>query len=316
MDCSVMIESMENNLNIAFLFAWMPDERWSTPLSIVNESKRRNIKGRIYSLYDRNKQYSIAGLTALYQHVQSGQYKPDIIFHMDYGAFNHPLLDKQYFPDTYMVMEAGDDPQCFGNNSNKAYNFDLVLTPDLVSLQEYKKREIDAIYWTHFADAIEGFENPETKQIYDVVSTRGDGDTPFLDELKSRIGNRFSNKRDFNILQRDLLSTGKIVIQNSRYKEVSRRIFEGMYCNRMVMTDRLPSDRGLDTLFTDGEDIVFYDNMEDAVEKIEFYSNNDKERLRIANNGYQNVLNNHTSIQRFDAVLNKYHEFCNRNNNF
>ena len=312
---SVMIESMENNLNIAFLFAWMPDEIWSTPLSIVNESKRRNIKGRIYSLYDRNKQYSIAGLTTLYQHVQSGQYKPDIIFHMDYGAFNHPLLDKQYFPDTYMVMEAGDDPQRFYNNSNKAYSFDLVLTPDLVSLQEYKKREIDAIYWTHFADAIEGFENHEIKQIYDVVSTRGDGDTPFLDELKSRIGNRFSNKRDFNILQRNLLSTGKIVIQNSRHGEVSRRIFEGMYCNRMVMTDRLSSDRGLDTLFTDGENIVFYDSMEDAIEKIEFYSNNDKERLRIANNGYQNVLNNHTSIQRFDAVLNKYYEFCNRNNN-
>ncbi len=81
------------------------------------------------------------------------------------------------------------------------------------------------------------------------------------------------------------------------------------------MTDRLPSERGLDTLFTDGEDIVFYDSMEDAIEKINFYSKNDKERERIANNGYQNVLNNHTSIQRFDAVLNKFYEFRNRNNN-
>jgi len=306
---------MENNLNIAFLFAWMPDEKWSTPLSIVNECRKRNIKCRIYSLYDKNKRYTSAGLTALYQHIQSGEYKPDILFHMDYGEFDHPLLDKQYFPNIYTVLEAGDDPQRFNNNYSKAYKFDLVLTPDLVSLNEYKKHEINAIYWTHFADAIDGVENIDIKPSFDLVSSRGDGDTPFLDQIKNVLGNRFSNKRDFNILQRDILSSGKIVIQNSRYKEVTRRIFEGMYCNRMVITDRLSEDRGLELLFKDGEDIVYYDSLEDAIDKINYYSKNEKERLRIANNGYQKVLNNHTTIQRLDSVLNNYYEFRNRNNN-
>jgi glycosyltransferase involved in cell wall biosynthesis len=303
---------MENNLNIAFLFAWMPDEKWSTPISIVNESKRRNIKGRIYSLYDRNKQYTAAGLTALYQHIQSGEYKPDILFHMDYGAFDHPLLDKQYFPNTYMVLEAGDDPQRFNYNSPKSHKFDLVLTPDLVSLNEYLKGDINAIYWTHFADAEEGKENESIKPIYDLVSTRGDGDTPFLDKIKSVLGNRFLNKRDYNILQRDILSSGKIVIQNSRYGEVTRRLFEGMYCNRMVMTDRLPVERGLELLFEDGKDIVYYDSFEDAIEKINYYSSNEAERLRIARNGYQKVLNNHTTVQRLDAVIGNYHKFIDK----
>jgi hypothetical protein len=300
---------MENNLNIAFLFAWMPDDKWSTPISIVNESKRRNIKGRIYSLYDRNKQYTAAGLTALYQHIQSGEYKPDILFHMDYGAFDHPLLDKQYFPNTYMVLEAGDDPQRFNYNSPKSHKFDLVLTPDLVSLNEYLKGDINAIYWTHFADAEEGKENENIKPIYDLVSTRGDGDTPFLDKIKSVLGNRFLNKRDYNILQRDILSSGKIVIQNSRYGEVTRRLFEGMYCNRMVMTDRLSVERGLELLFEDGKDIIYYDSFEDAIEKINYYSSNEAERLRIARNGYQKVLNNHTTVQRLDVVIGNYHKF-------
>lgn len=293
------------DLNIAFLFAWMPDEKWSTPLSIVNECRRRDIKCRIYSLYDRDKNYTNAGLRALYEHTQAS-YSPDIIFHMDYGVFDDVLLSKQYFPKSYFVMEAGDDPQRFGYNSAKAHKFDLVLTPDLISLEEYKKRGINAIYWTHFADFIDGSENKDINPSYDLVSTRGDGDTPFLDQIKNVIGNRFLNKRDFNIFQRDTLSQGKIVIQNSRYKEVSRRIFEGMYCNRMVMTDRLPEDRGLHLLFEDKKDIVYYDNLEDAIEKINYYSNNEEERLKITKNGYENVLKNHTTVQRLDIVLENY----------
>lgn len=293
------------DLNIAFLFAWMPDEMWSTPLSIVKECRRRNIKCRIYSLYDKNKNYTNAGLKALYEHTKDS-YKPDIIFNMDYGVFDDPYLSKDFFPNSYMVLEAGDDPQRFGYNIRKAHKFDLVLTPDLVSLEDYKKNNINAEYWTHFADFIEGKENTDIKPEYDLVSTRGDGDTPFLDQIKNVIRDRFLNKRDFNILQRDILSKGKIVIQNSRYKEVSRRIFEGMYCNRMVMADRLPKERGLELLFEERKDIVYYDNLEDAIDKINYYSNNEKERLEIAKNGYEKVLNNHTTVQRLDLILNHY----------
>lgn len=307
---------MENKkLNIAFLFAWSADEKWSTPISIVNEIKRRGIVGRIYSLYDTNKQYTDAGLKALYEHIKNGSYNPDIIFHMDYGAFDHPLLDKKYFPNSYTVLEAGDDPQRFGNNFPKAHKFHLTLTPDLVSYKKYQENGHDVLYWTHFADYLQGSENMDIHPTFDLVSTRGDGDTPFLDQIKSKIADRFLNKRDYNVLQRDILSSGKIVIQNSRYGEITRRIFEGMYCNRMVLADRLSPDCGLENLFKDGEDIVLYDGLDDALEKIKYYSNNEQERLRISNNGYNKVLNNHTTCQRVDAVLSKYYEFCNRNNN-
>ena len=298
---------MNNPLNIAYIFAWSSDEKWSTPISIVEEAKSRGIGGRIYSLYNKDKQYTADGLIALYKHFQEG-YKPDIILHMDYGVFDHPLLDKQYFPGAFMVMEAGDDPQSFNGNFNKAYKFDLVLTPDIVSLEKYKAAGIESIYWTHFADVIHGHANENIIPAYDVVSTRGDGDTPFLDALKERIGPRFCNKRDFNVLQRDLLSNGKIVIQNSRYKEVSRRIFEGMLCGRMVMTDRLPVERGLGKLFKDKVDIVYYDDLDHAVQLIDYYISHEDERMRIADAGWNNVLTNHTTVERLDAILNKFYE--------
>jgi hypothetical protein len=269
---------------------------------LINECLKRGIKPRIYSLYNKNKEYTNDGVFALHQHIKEG-YQPDIVFHMDYGVYDHPLLDKKYFNNSFTIMEAGDDPQRFADNYRKVHKFDVILTPDKVSLNQYKSNGINAIYWTHFADAIHGVENPDINPIYDVVCTRGDGNTAFLDQIKNKIGERFSNKRDFNLLQRDLLCTGKIIIQNSKFKEVTRRLFEGMLCNRLVLTDRLPEYRGIDELFIENEDIVYYDNLDDAIEKIDFYSNNEEDRKRIAFNGFNKVKNNHTTIQRLDDVL-------------
>ena len=41
--------------------------------------------------------------------------------------------------------------------------------------------------------------------------------------------------------------------------------------------------------FTPGEDVVIYESLEDAVEKVEYYVNHETERKRIAENGYRKV---------------------------
>jgi spore maturation protein CgeB len=74
------------------------------------------------------------------------------------------------------------------------------------------------------------------------------------------------------------------------------------------MTDRLPIERGLDLLFEDGKEIVYYDSFEDAIEKINYYSSNEVERLQIARNGYKKVVSNHTTSQRLDAVLEQFNK--------
>ena len=43
------------------------------------------------------------------------------------------------------------------------------------------------------------------------------------------------------------------------------------------------------------------------------YSADDKERERIAKNGYQKVLKNHTQVQRVDFIIEKYNEWKNKN---
>jgi spore maturation protein CgeB len=100
-----------------------------------------------------------------------------------------------------------------------------------------------------------------------------------------------------------------MVVQNSRWGEVTRRIFEGMACGKMVLCDRLDKSKKLDELFVDGEDIVYYDDMIDCINKMNEYSSNDKLRNKIAENGYKKVLENHTQIQRVDFIIDNFNEW-------
>jgi spore maturation protein CgeB len=56
-------------------------------------------------------------------------------------------------------------------------------------------------------------------------------------------------------------------------------------------------------LFKENEDIVYFDSLDECVSKINYYSSNDEERIRIANNGYKKVIANHTTTQRVNKLL-------------
>jgi len=109
----------------------------------------------------------------------------------------------------------------------------------------------------------------------------------------------------------EFLNKGLMVLQNSRWGEVTRRIFEGMACGKMVLCDRLNESKKLHELFKEGEEIVFYDDIVDCITKMNKYNEDSVERERIANNGFKKVLENHTQKQRVEFIINKYKEYKN-----
>jgi spore maturation protein CgeB len=109
----------------------------------------------------------------------------------------------------------------------------------------------------------------------------------------------------------EFLNSGMMVIQHSRWGEVTRRIFEGMACGKMVLCDRLNESKKLEELFEDGEDIVYYDDIVDCINKMNIYAEDNVERKRIAKNGYDKVLENHTQKQRVEFIIEKYEEWKN-----
>jgi glycosyltransferase involved in cell wall biosynthesis len=263
-------------------------------MALLNEFKERGWKTQIIKTND----------TDLKNWVDS---KPqtDIVLFMDWGRFDSQYLNKDLVP-AFWIQESGDDPQNFERNSPKANRFHFTITPDKQCAEAYKKMGINTEWVNHFADTAVQFPmNLESN--YVAVTTRGLGNSTFLDYLTEWAEGAVGNRNGLNAEEHTkFLNSGLMVIQNSRWKEITRRIFEAMACGKLVITDRLPAETGLSEIFIEGEDIIYYDEMFDCIEKMNYYNENEEERERIAHNGMIKVLHSYTQIQVVDKLIAAY----------
>jgi len=281
-------------MKITFIYDYKDGEVWSTPMALVNEFKERNW---LVDIIKTNN-------TDLKNWVES---KPqtDIVLFMDWGRFDSEYLNKDLVP-AFWIQESGDDPQNFERNYPKANRFHYTITPDKQSAIEYRNRGINADWVNHFADTKVQFPmNLEPE--YTAVTTRGVGNSQFLDYLTNWGEGAIGNKNGLGPKEHtEFLNKGLMVIQNSRWGEITRRLFEGMACGKLVITDRLSDIRGLNEVFVEGEEIILYNDMFDCIEKINYYAENEEERERIAHNGMMKVLHNYTQIQVVDKLIEKF----------
>ena len=291
---------------ITFIYAY-EEEDWSTPLSLATEFQNRGWDVGIVSIgSNRTQQYFDDNIKTWLDEKDDS----DIVLFMDCGRFDSPLLDKEKLPSAFWVQESGDDPQNFDRNFPKSERFHITLTPDADSAEQYIERGRDAYWWTHFADTEVQFPLEDAEEEFVAVTSRGLGGSQFLDTLTAHSNGAVANQNGMDAEEHtEFLNSGLMVIQHSRWGEVTRRIFEGMACGKMVLCDRLNDSKKLHELFEEGEDIVFYDDMIDCIEKMNKYSQNKKERERIAENGYRKVLENHTQVQRVDFIIKKFNEW-------
>ena len=286
-------------MKITFIYDYKDGEVWSTPMALVNEFKERGWDTQIIKTNDSD----------LKNWVDSNP-QTDIVLFMDWGRFDSQYLNKDLVP-AFWIQESGDDPQNFERNYPKAHRFHYTITPDKVSADEYRICGINAEWVNHFADTKVQFPMNLEPQ-YVAVTTRGFGNSEFLDYLTNWAEGAIGNKNGMDAKEHtEFLNSGLMVIQNSRWGEITRRIFEGMACGKMVLTDNLSPETGLRDIFIDGEDIVYYDDMFDCIEKINYYNDNKAERERIAHNGMLKVLHNYTQIQIVDKLIKKYESFNN-----
>lgn len=95
----------------------------------------------------------------------------------------------------------------------------------------------------------------------------------------------------------------KLVINHAAdtIKSLNMRIFEGIGCGSLMLTDKVPK---LDTLLEDGKHFVLFDSHQDLLEKIEYYLTHVDEAQIIASSGYQHLLKYHTYEHRAKMLLN------------
>ena len=94
-------------------------------------------------------------------------------------------------------------------------------------------------------------------------------------------------------------------------KQIKAHIYEITMSGGFLLTEYAPH---LEDYFEIGKEIVVFDGVEDAVQKIEYYLNHDDERKKIAKAGYERVLRDHTWGHRFKALFDQIEELeCQEN---
>lgn len=280
-------------------------EGWNITISFLNHFNKLNFNAKLYNTLIHDK-WNDENLKKLISDYQEKKFVPDIVFHLDFGLFNSKFLHKSYIPEALWIVESGDDPQNFNLNYPKIFkgNFDLVVSPDARTTRQYLNNGIKAGWFPHFADP-DLYVDLDQDPIVDCVTTRHVSE-PFFSELKNKLGDRFLPREGELFIGKDHarhLKKGKIIVQNSKYKEITRRVFEGMMANRLVIADRPDPAAQMDLIFTENEHIVYFDNVDECVDKINYYIANEKERERISNNGYQKVSKYHTTTSRIQKLL-------------
>ena len=95
----------------------------------------------------------------------------------------------------------------------------------------------------------------------------------------------------------------------SVFKGFTQRVTETLACGKVLLypalPEYLPRSR---SLFQDKKHIVFYNNLEEAVELARYYSLNDLERQKIEEASLQEVLDKHTIKKRAEQFINYANE--------
>ena len=99
-----------------------------------------------------------------------------------------------------------------------------------------------------------------------------------------------------------------LIFQNCKFffkkikNQIKGRVFEVPACAGFLLTENCEN---LEKYFEIDKEIVVFNSMEEAKDKINFYKKNYAESKKIAENGYLRAIKDHTYEQRFLNIFNK-----------
>lgn len=124
----------------------------------------------------------------------------------------------------------------------------------------------------------------------------------WIPRLESRYRDKF--KKDIFVIgdeMVDAIRSYKIGVNKCIADDINYRTFETLGCGTMLVTNRVPN---IEKLFIDGEHLALYNTIEEMIEKIDYYLNNQDEMVRISKKGYDHVKKFHTYFERAKLFLN------------
>ena len=89
---------------------------------------------------------------------------------------------------------------------------------------------------------------------------------------------------------------------NEKRETGNMRMFQAPFYGMMLLCDK--SAKNQHEVIFNSDEAVFYDGIEDAVDKMKYYLKNDNQRIRIANNGFLRAIKDYNSEKIWTDFLN------------
>jgi len=190
---------------------------------------------------------------------------------------------------------------------------DYSVTNDPQTIDKYKSFNAKGIYaecgsTPEYCKRLDLIKNYDVSFVGAKISNREFIINEILDKglFVNLFGNGWGKNIPFdqmiNIYNSSKINLNFTGIGDGNVKQIKGRIFEIAMCGGFLLSEYAP---GLDELFKLNEEIVCFETVEEAVDKIRFYLEHDALRQSIADAGWRRAHQDYTWHARLAGVINK-----------
>ena len=244
-------------------------------------------------------------------------YHPDILFYCTtYDWIEHSVWKEisNELP-TKTIIWLTDDHVQYEETRALWKLFNIIVSANEKGHEKRKKEGFSNAFLSQWACNCFIYKNLNLQKIYDVsfVGRCNGGRQDFIDILKKNelniatFGQGWENGS--RVSQADLIkiyNQSKIALnisfasRDSKILSTKGRDFEVPGCGSLLLTK---DTNEIAEYFVPGEEIITYEDANDAAEKIKYYLKNEEEREKIAKKGYERILREHTYEKRFLEIF-------------
>lgn len=228
----------------------------------------------------------------------------DLYFRIDHGDYKYNIGEDLHPAVFYVIDTHLKKP--YKKIRRQVRHYDIVFCAQKEGAYRLGKETKVDTQWLPLACDPEVHKKLDVPKIYDIGFV-GRNAKKFergrhLELLKKNYPKSFIGEIDFRKMG-EIYSASKIGFNSSIVNDINMRIFEIISSGCLLLTNHIKNN-GFNELFESGKHLVEYKSDKNLLELIDYYLKNAEERERIAQAGYDLVINKHTYYRRVQTMFN------------
>ena len=247
---------------------------------------------------------------------------PDVLFYFHYKDWiQHDVWREisEQLP-TKTIIFLADDHWRYEETKSLWKLFNLVCVTDSEGFEKRQKEGFNNVYLSQWGCNHLLFKNLGLPKIYDVsfVGRCYGKRREFVDTLRNhgldirtfglgwKGGGRVPQSELIRIYNQSKISLNISFASSGDKTQIKGRDFEAVGCGSLLLTR---DTKEITSYFVPDEEIVTYNDSNDALKKIEYYLKNEDERKKIAKKGFERLMREHTMEKRVTDIFNAAYKF-------